>query len=165
MVAIFILQGLISFVKAGVERAQMYYKRVMGRPLSCLSKAYIQQHLYTGPLFRFQICSFYFGPQFRICSESYSFVQSTISLVFFSDFMCLQFTDKVASMLPKKYSQLRSASKPYCSFFFSACINFQVSMQWYFQIYSSFPYQILLLSMRSYIEKQIKTIQDNHHLI
>ena len=78
--------------------------------------------------------------------------------------MCLQFTDKVASMLPKKYSQLRLASKPYCSFFFSACINFQVSMQWYFQIYSSFPYQILLFSMRSYIVKQIKTIQDNHHL-
>lgn len=43
-------------------------------------------------------------------------------------------------------------------------VNFQVSMQCYFQIYSSFPYQILLLSMRSYIVKQVKTIQDNYHL-
>lgn len=91
-------QGLISFGKDGEGGVQMYRKKVMGLQLSYQSREYILQHLYTDQLFRLGVS--------EICSIHMLTSGYGILYLSFADLVLLQFTDKIASMLPQKYSQL-----------------------------------------------------------
>lgn len=93
-----VIQGLISFGKDGEGGVQMYHKKVMGLQLSCPSREFISQHLYTDQLFRLEVS--------EICYIHMLTSWYGILYLSFADLVLLQFTDKIASMLPQKYSQL-----------------------------------------------------------